>query len=253
MDCFLLVRRLTPIIVDEGPSREPASLDEFMPTFRPARLLLVDDHHLLLDSLRQSLQAEYEIVGMVSTGGEVTEACSRLAPDLVLLDLSLPDRSGLEVIGELQATSPTVKILVVTMHVDRVLAEASIQAGAHGFVPKDAGLDELRLAIREVLPGREFVSDLVPHSRPRLAPGTPAFQFEHLTPRQRQIVQLLGEGKSTHSIADELGISHWTVTFHRTRIRHALGIDTEWGLMRYAMMVLMSEAEAHRRVEPRLA
>ena len=200
-----------------------------MPSARPARLLLVDDHHLMLDGLRQLLEGEYEIVGMLCTGGEVAEACRRLAPDVVLLDLSLPDRSGLEVIGDLQATSPSVKILMVTMHVDRVLAEASIQAGAHGFVPKDAHLDELRLAIREVLAGREFVSSRVPHSGPRLAPDHPAFQLERLTPRQREIVRLLGEGKSTHAIAD------------------ALGIDTEWGLMRYAMVVRMSEAEAHRR------
>jgi len=214
-------------------------------TIRP-RLLLVDDHHLLLDALRQSLQAEYEIVGMFSTGTEVAETCSRLGPDLVLLDLSLPERSGLEVIGDLQATSPSVKILVVTMHVDRVLAEASIQAGAHGFVPKDAGMEELRLAIREVLAGGEFVSALVPHSGSRLASSSHIFQLERLTPRQREIVQLLGEGKSTNSISKELHISHWTVTFHRTRIRKALGIDTEWGLMRYAMVVRMSEAEAHR-------
>lgn len=210
------------------------------------RLLLVDDHHLLLESLRHALQPEYEIVGTISTGGEVAEASLRLAPDVVLLDLSLPDRSGLEVIGDLKATSPAVKILMVTMHADRVLAEASIQAGAHGFVPKDAGLDEVRQAIREVLAGREFVSALVPRSGPRHAPGAIAFQLERLTPRQRQIVQLLGEGKSTHAIAHALGISHWTVTFHRTRIREALGIDTEWGLMRYAMVVRMSEAEAHR-------
>jgi DNA-binding NarL/FixJ family response regulator len=210
------------------------------------RLLLVDDHHLLLDGLRQSLQDEYEIVGMVSAGTEVAGACRRLTPDLVLLDLSLPDRSGLEVIDDLKVGSPAVKILVVTMHLDRVLAEASIQAGAHGFVPKDAGLDELRLAIREVLAGREFVSALVPHTGPRVAAATDTFQLDLLTPRQREIVHLLGDGKSTDWIAKHLHISPWTVTFHRTRIRKALGIDDEWGLLRYALVVRMSEAEAHR-------
>jgi len=214
---------------------------------RQLRLLLVDDHHLMLEGLRSALQGDYDIVGMLATGGQVVEACERLAPDVVLLDLSLPDRSGLEVIVDLRAAAADVKIIVVTMHVDRVLAEASIQAGANAFVPKDAGTDELRLAIREVLAGREFVSPLVPHLGPHLASESRTFQLSRLTPRQREIVQLLGDGKSTACIAAALHVSHYTVTFHRTRIRKALGIDSEWGLMRYAMIVRLSESEAKRQ------
>jgi DNA-binding NarL/FixJ family response regulator len=201
----------------------------------------------MLEGLRSALQGDYDIVGMLATGGQVVEACNRLAPDVVLLDLSLPDRSGLEVIVDLRAAAADVKIIVVTMHVDRVLAEASIQAGANAFVPKDAGTDELRLAIREVLAGREFVSPLVPHLGPHLASESRTFQLSRLTPRQREIVQLLGDGKSTACIAAALHVSHYTVTFHRTRIRKALGIDSEWGLMRYAMIVRLSESEAKRQ------
>lgn len=210
------------------------------------RLLLVDDHHLMLEGLRLTLKDEFETVGMLSNGGQVAAECKRLAPDVLLLDLSLPDRSGLEIIGEVRAAAPSVKILIVTMHVDRILAVACIQAGAHGFVPKDAGFDELRLAIRDVLAGRQFVSALVPSLGPQFAADSPTFQLSRLTPRQREIVQLLGEGKSTATIASILHRSHWTVTFHRTRIRKALGIDSEWGLMRYAMLVKLSEAEASR-------
>ena len=210
------------------------------------RVLLVDDHQLVLEGLRQTLHSDFEIVGTLTCGVGVAAACGRLQPDLVLLDLGLPDRSGLEVIQDLVAAGTGFRILVVTMHVDRVLAEAAIQAGARGFVPKNADLPELRFAIREVLADREYVSPLVPPSGPRLAADTQTFQLDRLTPRQREIVQLLGEGKSTSTISKELHISPWTVTFHRTRIRKTLGIDTEWGLMRYAMVVRMSEAETHR-------
>jgi len=200
----------------------------------------------MLEGLRLALQNDYEIVGMLATGGHVVEECQRLTPDVLLLDLSLPDRSGLEIIVDLHAAVPAVRIIVVTMHVDRVLAEASLQAGAQAFVPKDAGFDELRKAIREVLAGKQFVSPLIPHLGPQLACGSPTYELSRLTPRQREIVQLLGAGKSTAAIARELHLSHYTVTFHRTRIRKALGIDSEWGLMRYAMIVRMSEAEAKR-------
>ncbi|HEV8455739.1 MAG TPA: response regulator transcription factor, partial [Gemmatimonadales bacterium] len=210
------------------------------------RVLLVDDHHLVLDGLRLALQLDCEVVGEAANGGQVVEACRRLAPDVVLLDLSLPDRSGLEVILDLKAAGLPLRIIVVTMYTDRVLAEACLQAGAHGFVPKDAGTDELRKAIREVLANRQFVSPLVPHLGPRHASGAHAFELARLTPRQRQIVELLGDGKSTACIAAELHLSHYTVTFHRTRIRKVLGIDSEWGLMRYAMIVRISEAEAAR-------
>lgn len=208
------------------------------------RLVLVDDHHLVLDGLRLALQDEYDIVGTVVTGGEAIEACRRLRPDLVLLDLSLPDRSGLEVITDLRQKNPDLRILVVTMYVDRVLADAALQSGARGFVPKDADLAELRTAIREVLAGRCFVSSLVPDRSPRLYPDRLRLGMANLTPRQRAIVGLLGDGKSSARIADELHLSCPTITFHRTRIRKALGLKTEWDLMRHALLIRMCETNS---------
>jgi DNA-binding NarL/FixJ family response regulator len=207
------------------------------------RLLLVDDHHLMLEGLRLALQDEYEIVGMVTTGEAVLEECRRVHPQCVLLDLGLPGRSGLEVITDLHAAIPGIKIIIVTMYADRVLAEAGLQSGAQGFVPKDAGPAELKVALSEVLEGRRYLSPLIPKHGPGHAPGEMALGMARLTPRQREIVELIGDGKSTARIAKELHLSHWTVTFHRTRIRKALGLDTEWSLVRYALLVRMSEAE----------
>lgn len=207
------------------------------------RVLLVDDHHLLLDGLRLALRGSYEIVGMLTTGGAVLSECLRLAPDAVLLDLSLPDRSGLEVIADLHAATPGIKILVVTMYADRVLADACFQSGAHGFVPKDAGTPELKRALEAVLAGHRFVSSLIPQHSHCYSPAGAAVGLGRLTPRQREIVHLLGEGKSTPCIAEQLSLSPNTVTFHRVRIRKALGLDSEWRLMRYAFVVRMSEEE----------
>jgi DNA-binding NarL/FixJ family response regulator len=208
------------------------------------KLFLVDDHQLLLTGLRLALENEFDIVGTTQTGAAVVEGCRALAPDVVLLDLSLPDRSGLEVITDLHAELPDIKILVVTMHADRIMADASLQSGAHGFVPKDAGIPELKVAIAAVLAGERFVSDLVPKKSRRFAPGDAALGLSRLTPRQREIVRLLGEGKSSADIAALIHLKPETITFHRGRIRQILGIDSEWGLVRYALLVRMSEEEA---------
>lgn len=205
------------------------------------RLLLVDDHHLMLEGLRLELESEFEIVAMLDTGGPVAEECLRLLPDVVLLDLSLPDRSGLEVIMDIRSVSPELKILVVTMHADRVLADACMQAGAVGFIPKDADVSDLIGAIRAVLAGGRYVSPLLPSHPPKHSSADMAFSLSRLTPRQQQIVRLLGDGKSTATIAAELHVSASTVTFHRVRIRKALGIPTEFALLRYALVLKLSE------------
>lgn len=207
------------------------------------RLLLVDDHHIVLEGLRLELADAYEIVGMLATGVNVVEECRQIQPDAVLLDLSLPDRSGLEVLTELRAALPELKVLIVTMHRDRVLADAALQAGADGFIPKDAEVSELRHAIEEVLAGRRYLSPLVTKQARDCSSADLVFGLSSLSPRQRVIVHMLGEGKSTARIAEELYLSPNTITFHRTRIRKVLGIDSEWGLTRYALMVRMMEED----------
>lgn len=208
------------------------------------RLFLVDDHQLLLEGLRLALQDRYDIVGTATAGAAVVFRCKELRPDAVLLDLSLPDRSGLEIIADLRSELPATKIIVVTMHADRVMADASLQTGAHGFMPKDAGIPELMAAIDQVLAGYKVVSPRIPKLvAVRSSLSGAAFGLAQLTPRQRRIVHLIAEGKRSVDIAAELGCTPATVTFHRTSIRKALGLDSEFALLRYALLVRLSEQE----------
>lgn len=208
------------------------------------RLVLVDDHLLLLEGLRLALQDKYEIVGTATSGLAVLPVCRELRPDAVLLDLSLPERSGLEIIADLRAELPSIRIIVVTMHADRIMADASLESGAHGFVPKDAGIPELITALGAVLGGAQFVSDRIPrHATWRSSEPDIAMGLAQLTPRQRRIVRMIGEGRRTADIAASIGVSVPTVTFHRSLIRKTLGLESEWSLLKYAILVRMSEQQ----------
>ena len=206
------------------------------------RLVLVDDHQLLADTLRTSLQAQFTVLGIARSGGELLCMLKTMQPDCLLLDLSLPGRNGLELLPDITALRPQLRIVIVTMHVEEGLAEAALQAGAHGFVPKDAGLEELKVAINEVLAGRRYVSPAVRHQPSRVGGGQ-ALGLCRLTPRQQEIVRLIGDGKSTSQIADELDLSESTVSLHRHNIRKALGMHTEWEFARYAILVQLGEDE----------
>lgn len=212
-----------------------------------ARLVLVDDHGLMLEGLRAALQDTYDIVALVGSGAEGVRAVRKHHPDLVLLDLSLPDQSGLEVIQELHGIAARVKILVVTMHRDRVLADAALQSGAQGFVPKDADVTELRHAVSEVLAGNNYVSPLVPQRLSYRSTDKLQFALSQLTPTQQRIIRLIGEGRSSASIARRLHLTKATITFHRVRIRQTLGLKDEWALLRHAILIRLSEAESRAR------
>jgi len=205
----------------------------------PVRLLIADDHALVVEGLRKLLEPRHRVVGVARNGAAVLKLVARQPADCLLLDLSMPQGNGLDLIGPIRAQAPELKILIVTMFVDRVLAEAALQAGADGFVPKDAGIAELEAAIVEVMAGRRYVA------RAALKRGAPSLDeqglgLSQLTPRQREIVLLLGDGRTNAEIAEALGLTEKTITFHRTNIRRALGIANEWGLVRYAMLARLS-------------
>jgi DNA-binding NarL/FixJ family response regulator len=204
---------------------------------RRASILIADDHPLMSQGLRAILRPNYVVVGVVNDGREVHAVVESTKPDIVLLDLSMPHRNGLELIPELLAAFPALRILVVTMHVDRALADLALQAGAHGFVPKESSAEELNTAIQEVLEGRRYVSPKIPRRSFRDGAAVEHPELDRLTPRHLQILQLIGDGKSTAEIAETLGVSPRTVEFHRASIRKALGITSEWGLMRFAIML----------------
>lgn len=209
----------------------------------PRRLLLADDHALVVEGLRKLLEPAHRVVGVARNGAETLKLVMEQPADCLLLDLSMPEGNGLDLIAPIRAQAPGLKIIIVTMFVDKALAEAALQAGADGFVPKDAGIEELLAAIVEVMAGRRYVA------RAALRRGGAALDeqglgLSQLTPRQREIVKLVGEGHSNAEIAELLGLNEKTITFHRTNIRRMLGIANEWGLVRYAMLARLSGGQS---------
>jgi len=204
---------------------------------RRSLVLICDDHPLMSQGLRSLLNPSLLVVGVVNDGRDVLDEIERTRPEILLLDLSMPHRNGLELLPDIVRAFPELKILVVTMHVERAIADLAIQKGAHGFIPKEASADELNRAISAVLEGETFISPRVPRRAIRGSAALEHPALDRLTPRHLQILRLIGDGKSTGEIAEALGVSPRTVEFHRASIRKALGITTEWGLMRFAIML----------------
>ena len=201
------------------------------------KLLLVDDHALMAEGLRAILEPEYQVVDVVRDGGEVLGAVELHRPDVVLLDLSLPGRSGLEVSADLRRLYPEVRVVIVTMHADPVYADEALKTGAAGYVLKLARAEELRFAITEALAGRQYVTPLLAEAAgaaSRIVPSD-AGGVLALTDRQREVLRLIAKGRSTIEIAAALGVSEKAVEFHRGRIRRTLGLTSTAALIRYAM------------------
>jgi DNA-binding NarL/FixJ family response regulator len=208
------------------------------------RIVLGDDHHLVVEALRSTLKRRYEIVAVAHNAADILQAVEEHQPDLLLLDLSLPERNGLEIIPDVRRIAPNTRTIVVTMHLDRVLAESSLTAGAMGFVPKDAGLKELEKAIHSVMRGANFISPSVPMKTSRVSLLAAHAALALLTPRQHEIVKLIAEGRTSPEIATQLSLSESTVAFHRGNIREKLGVDSVMGLMRYAVLLQLDNTDA---------
>jgi DNA-binding NarL/FixJ family response regulator len=206
-------------------------------TMPKPRLLLADDHELLLDGLRKLLEADFDLIGTVMDGRAAVAAFQELRPDLVLLDIGLPLLNGIEAARQIKRISPDARILILTMQTDKIYVEEALRAGALGYVGKQSAANELVKAIRTVLLGRTYVSASITARTGRA--GWPAGATQsagyHLTPRQREVLQLVAEGKSLKEIAHILHISVRTVEFHKTGIMEELGLHTTAELTRYAL------------------
>ena len=207
------------------------------------RIVLGDDHHLVAEALRSALKAKHTVVAVAHTADEIIAAVREHQPDLLLLDLSLPERNGLEIIPDVRRAAPLTRIIVVTMHLDRVLSDSCLAAGAMAFVPKDAGLEELERAIHVVMRGATFVSTRVPATTNRVTLLAAHAALALLTPRQHEIVRLIAEGRTSPEISRKLSISESTVAYHRGNIRAKLGVDSVMGLMRYAVLLQLDGPE----------
>lgn len=198
------------------------------------RVVIAEDHPLVAQGLRALLVPEYDVAALVEDAREVESVVAEQHPDLLLLDLSMPHRNGLELLEVMRARFPRLRVLIVTMHLDRAFADLAFQNGADGFVPKEATAEELRGAIAAVLRGERYLSPRVPRRGYRAGEPVEEELLERLTPRQRQILRLMGEGRSAAEIAALLGVSPRTVEFHRAGLRRVLGIATELGLVQFA-------------------
>jgi DNA-binding NarL/FixJ family response regulator len=206
---------------------------------RKPRLLLADDHELLLDGLRKLLEPEFELIATVGDGRAAVAAFERLRPDLLLLDIGLPLLNGIEAARQVKQIAPTARILFVTMQTDRIHVEEAFRAGGSGYVLKQAAARELVDAIRSVLRGQVYVSPMIATKMgvpPFGSLDDPAHWFGgRLTPRQREVLQLIAEGKSMKEIAQILHISVRTVEFHKNGVMEELGLRTTAELTRYAL------------------
>jgi DNA-binding NarL/FixJ family response regulator len=204
------------------------------------RVLLADDHALVLEGLSRLLSDHFDVVGAVTSGRLLIEEAERLRPDVVVVDVGMPELNGIEAARRLNRLLPAAKIVFVTQQLDPAYLEAAFHAGAHAYVAKQSASTELVEAIRLALNGRHYVTPLAGSPASALArpdtrwPSLNAFGGK-LTPRQREVLQLVAEGKSTKEISAMLRISPKTVEFHRGCLMDELGIRSIAELTRYAI------------------
>jgi DNA-binding NarL/FixJ family response regulator len=211
------------------------------PAAERRRILLVDDHPFMRAGLAQLIdrQADMRVCGEAGDPVAAFHALEKTKPDLVLTDLTMPGRSGLEFIKDLRAAEPSLAILVFSMHDEVVYAERALRAGARGYIMKEAGGENLLAALRQVLRGEVYVSvrmsarilEGLAGARPR-GSSSP---IEQLTDREFEIFQLIGQGKSTRDIAVQLHLSPKTVDVHRSHIKEKLELKDATALIRHAV------------------
>ena len=202
------------------------------------RLLLADDHTLLLEGIRLLLEPEFDLVGSVEDGQALLAAAKTLKPDLILLDISMPRLNGIDAARSLRKLLPSTKLIFVTMHADADYVAEAFRAGAMGYILKRSAASELLIAIRAVLKGNYYVSPLVTRNALDLLISSSKLRgrfSDHLTPRQREVLQLVAEGRSRKEIASILNISVKTVEFHKGKLMRELNLQTVADFTRYAI------------------
>jgi len=200
------------------------------------RVLLADDHKLLLGAFEKLLSADCEIVGQVSDGRALVAAADELKPDIVVLDIAMPLLNGLEAARQIRQKARNVKFVFVTMNDDADLAAEAFRAGASAYVLKQSAASELLTAIRQVSEGRSYVTPLITQDLVgSLVHGEQSAPGNQLTPRQREVLQLLAEGRSMKEAASLLNLTPRTVAFHKYRMMEQLKIKSTAELVQYAV------------------
>lgn len=221
----------------------------------PIRLMLVDDHNLVRAGFRSLLKniSDFEIVGEADNGQSALQMIQELQPDLVLMDIALPDTNGLEITGQVKRKWPQIKVVLLSMYENEEYVLKALQIGAAGYLLKDAGPGELEFAIRAVYQGEAYLAPAIsrrvidsyhqrvvslPTEKDELPPNE-----TRLTPRQCEVLQFIANGYTTKEIAQQLGLSAKTVDAHRTQLMRELDIHDIAGLVRYAIRIGLVKAE----------
>ena len=208
------------------------------------RILIADDHLLVAEGIQKLLESDAEVVGILADGRSLVRAVTETHPDLIIVDISLPLLNGLDAARQIKQFDHKVKMLMLTMHADQGFVVEAFRVGVAGYVLKQSLSNELQHAVREVLKGNTYISPSVAQglveymNRPVLVQeeGAEGKGFDRaLSPRQREVLQLVAEGRSTKEIAAILNVSTKTVEFHRTRIMKELGLKTRPELTKYAI------------------
>jgi DNA-binding NarL/FixJ family response regulator len=203
-----------------------------------ARILIADDHAMIIEGLRHILESEFDLVDTVGDGRALLDASNKLHPDVIVVDISMPVLNGIDAIRQIKKNDPHTKVVFLTMHSDVTYAKEAFEAGASGYVLKHSAPDELVTAIHEALKGRTYVTPMIARDlieSYKNGSYTLNDLSTKLSTRQREVLQLLAEGKSAKEIAGILNISARTVEFHKYNMMETLGIKTSAELVQYAV------------------
>ena len=201
------------------------------------RIVLADDHTILLEAFRKLLEPQYDVVATVSDGRALLELAPHLKPDVAIVDIGMPLMNGLEAGLRLKQQIPSLKLIFLTMNEDPDLAVEAMRSGASGYLLKSSAAEELTRAIQMALKGKPYVTPLIGRGLQDAFIKNPRAkaQAKALTPRQREVVQLLAEGKSMKEVASVLHVTPRTVAFHKYRVMEELNLATTAELIQFAI------------------
>jgi two-component system, NarL family, invasion response regulator UvrY len=203
-----------------------------------SKCLIVDDHPIVRRGIRDLLldDGAYSIIAEAGNAAETLSAVRRERWDLLILDLALPDKHGLEVLKEVKVLQPKLPVLMISLYPEREFALRALRAGASGYLTKDQAPSELLVALKEILAGRRYMTGSLAHQlASNLAGGQPAAPHELLSDREMEVLRLLGQGKTVSGIANEIALSVKTVSTYRTRVLTKLELRTTAELVHYAI------------------
>ncbi len=212
-------------------------MDPISSSNRP-RILVAEDHTLIAEACRKLLEPEFEVIGIVADGRAMVRAAMELRPDVIVADIGMQHLNGLDAAAEVTQRTPTVRVIFLTMHDNRELAAEAFQRGAAGYLLKTSAASELTLAVHSVVQGIQYLSPMVSKIAVRRFVETHRSENDgevQLTFRQREVLQLLAEGKSMKEVGSVLNLATRTVAFHKYRIMATLGVRTNAELVQYAL------------------